>query len=433
MINRITLPTIKERRKLRLLVSWIRKGRNEGWFRQARRPVTINSYKNYLKSLKQGGWKYECKEIYIKKKPVGYFDFKYKNNKAEVLGLYLDKRFRGRGIGLYILSWLLKYLKDLKIKKVVLDIYSHNLVSIKLCSKAGFNLVDSKLEGHRKILVYELNLEAISENVIFARFHKAIAEYITKNLDLKGIKAILGAGSIARNFADFYSDIDLIFIVNNSFKNLKQLAGEHQLNEFNIDITVVSDTYLKQPISNLDSSLAQVIQESIVLYCQKGFERFIKRIQKLPKIERKRKLISLIFELGWLGFVPKSWRGKYKYGYKWYLPHDLPLIRNLPLQGDYIINYALDLIFQILFYLNWKHPFSPKWRLVNSFSLLILPRNFKEKIRKFYTKSNNFTRKANILIDFIEDIVKVLKNEKILQGNVYKKYIVTRDNYIYCH
>lgn len=431
MINKIALPSIKGGRKLKLLASWIHKGRRESWFKQDCKPVTVNSYKGYVKSIERSGWKYECKEIYVMGRPIGYFDFKYKNGIAEILGLYLEKRFRGKGVGFYVLSWLLRYLKDLKIKRVKLDIYSHNLASIKLCSKAGFSLAGSKPEGSRKVLVYELNLKNTPQCIILARLHKAIGEYIAKNLNSGEIKAILGAGSIARNFADAYSVIDLVVIVSDSFKKAKQLAGEHQINGFDIDITVVGETYLKQVASSLDPSLVQVIQESVVLYCQKGFKRVIRKIQKLSKAERREKLISLVFEIGWLGFIPKSWRGKYKYGYRWYLPYDLPLRRGFPLQGDYIINHVLDLILQLLFYLNWKYPASPKWRLVSSFSLPILPQNFEEKIKKFYIEPNNFIVKANILTSFVEDIVKILEDEKILQGNVYKEHIVTGENYIY--
>jgi phosphinothricin acetyltransferase len=54
------------------------------------------------------------------------------------ISIYLDEKFRGRGIGKQVLNHAMESCADLKIKTLLGFIFAHNLSSVELFKKAGF-------------------------------------------------------------------------------------------------------------------------------------------------------------------------------------------------------------------------------------------------------------------------------------------------------
>ena len=71
---------------------------------------------------------YQCFIVGYDTLSIGYFDFCCKNTSAELFGIYLEKDFRGNGIGQYLLRWITAYLRESHFKKLRSKIYEHNSV-----------------------------------------------------------------------------------------------------------------------------------------------------------------------------------------------------------------------------------------------------------------------------------------------------------------
>jgi len=103
------------------------------------------------------------------KKPVGYaivtynFDLEYGGVEALLTDLYVDKRYRNKGIGSLALYEIEDFCRERGIRAIELQVQHHNKSAATFYRKAGFRVLP------RKVLLLEVRSEAI------ARAHRASA------------------------------------------------------------------------------------------------------------------------------------------------------------------------------------------------------------------------------------------------------------------
>jgi ribosomal protein S18 acetylase RimI-like enzyme len=103
------------------------------------------------------------------KKPVGYaivtynFDLEYGGMEALLTDLYVEKRYRNKGIGSLALYEIEDFCRERGIRAIELQVQHHNKAAATFYRKAGFRILP------RKVLVLEVRSEAV------ARAHRATA------------------------------------------------------------------------------------------------------------------------------------------------------------------------------------------------------------------------------------------------------------------
>jgi ribosomal protein S18 acetylase RimI-like enzyme len=103
------------------------------------------------------------------KKAVGYaivtynFDLEYGGMEALLTDLYVEKRYRNKGIGSLALYEIEDFCRERGIRAIELQVQHHNKAAATFYRKAGFRILP------RKVLVLEVRSEAV------ARAHRATA------------------------------------------------------------------------------------------------------------------------------------------------------------------------------------------------------------------------------------------------------------------
>jgi ribosomal protein S18 acetylase RimI-like enzyme len=101
------------------------------------------------------------------KKPVGYaivtynFDLEYSGMEALLTDLYVDKRYRNKGIGSLALYEIEDFCRERGIRAIELQVQHHNKSAAIFYRKAGFRVLP------RRVLLMEVRSEAV------ARAHRA--------------------------------------------------------------------------------------------------------------------------------------------------------------------------------------------------------------------------------------------------------------------
>ena len=428
-----------------LLARWIEHGRQERVFRSGPQ-ITRQSLAAFQESLRAGSDGYECLVICVEDgAPAGYLDFRVKGQIGEVLGLYLEPRFRGRRFGPHLLRWTLAVLRERSCRCVEIEIYNDNIPSLLACRAAGFTRDEhrDKEEDGRNIYVMTrpiFPLEFLSPNNRFRYMisangrlfhedlyfhHLAIADAITEWLrHVQGVEVVLGLGSIAHRFADSWSDLDLGVLGRDS--GLRQLRpGEQRLAGLSVDLFVV----------DLDTSLPkewkverrQAFEEAVVLYAANPeLLASIHEAVRLAETERVERIGELLLELGWIGFQPRSWFGGTRYGYKWEVPYDLWLRRGSIESAHSTVHRALDLVLQLIFLANSRHVPDAKWRRYLVCELRWLPNDFEVLMRSIEAcqpSPESFESRAQSLLDVIDPLVAYLESEGAIAKDLYTDYL----------
>jgi GNAT superfamily N-acetyltransferase len=103
------------------------------------------------------------------RKPVGYaivtynFDLEYGGVEALLTDLYVDKRYRNKGIGSLALYEIEDFCRERGIRAIELQVLHHNKSAATFCRKAGFHILP------RKVFLLDVRSEAV------ARAHRASA------------------------------------------------------------------------------------------------------------------------------------------------------------------------------------------------------------------------------------------------------------------
>lgn len=265
------------------IADWLRKGRAENAFRAGVDP-TDQSLKDYHRSVRKNGWKYRCLIIEDGARPVGYVDFRWKGVSGEIIGLYIEKKSRRRRLGSHSLAVSVERLRAADCRHVHVEIYEGNMPSQSACACAGFvrHRVADRVEEGRQVGCWRRQLQPlqrlqpanprfqslVGENIF--EHHAAAAFILTQHLArIPGVGAVLGLGSLGRNFADHSSDIDLM-VLGHGEGLIHLPTGEHFVAGTSVDLFGVDLD--SAPVSQWNADRREALLESVVLYRAANFQ-----------------------------------------------------------------------------------------------------------------------------------------------------------------
>ncbi len=79
---------------------------------------------------------------------IGFADVHPDSSHGHVLGMFVDERFRGRGVGTALLEVLIEWARQKKLPSLSLHVFPHNLRAIALYRRAGF-IEQSRIAGFK--------------------------------------------------------------------------------------------------------------------------------------------------------------------------------------------------------------------------------------------------------------------------------------------
>jgi hypothetical protein len=246
---------------------------------------------------------------------------------------------------------------------------------------------------------------------------------------LPGVQAVLGLGSVARGFADAWSDLDLAVILRGG--RGVPWRGERWFAGVSVDLYAVD--LQASPIAGWDESRRQAFEEGIVLYSGPGFSLpAFRQALRLDERARREALVELLFKIGWLGFEPRGWYSRVVHGYRWALPHDLWLARGSVPAAHVMVDRVLDYTFELLFLINGRRPVDPKWRRYLVEHLSWLPPSFSRGLATLEGARRDhrgFGVRARVLHELVEAAVKELIRRGDLPKTPYDSILRTVGEY----
>ncbi len=436
--NRLVTVTPMMKKEASLVARWVMEGRRVGVFRQGER-VTGRSLFNFQQDQEKDGWAYEIMVVRDGSSPLGYFDMRRKAARAEILGIFVEPGFRKQRLGRYLLRYAIAMLRERGAKEVSVEILANNEPSLRMSASVGFKPTRSfkhSADPERTLVLSrpidswprisrEIPRYRLLRGKSFYFHHAAVAETLLGVFTQDpGVELVLGLGSLARGFGDEWSDLDLA-VLGRELCLDRLWRGENWLAGLCVDLFLVDLD--SSPPGNWDPDRRQAYEESRVLFCRPGFQ--LKALQKSLKLssgERRRGIYDALFRIGWLGFEPRAWYMKTHYGYLWSLPPDEWMHRGCTASAHITVDRVVDILFQILFLLNWQHIPDAKWRRFLVPGLEILPGDFLVKLEKIETLPRNAKQlkaRIDLLLSLVEDAVSILSEQAILRGDLYRAFL----------
>jgi RimJ/RimL family protein N-acetyltransferase len=412
---------------------WVNAGRREGRF-VGSPTVNADDHRRYARQLTRQGFKQHWLIVELHGKASGYLNLAVRRGTGEILGIYLEPGVRGSGLGAHLLRGAVGLLREAGCREVQAHIFADNHPALRAAHHAGFRDDPARQDmvDKRKSLLLrqaltpwqrlspkrQSYLRVQGQNVFF--HHVALAEaLIGQFAAVPGALAILGQGSLARGFADSFSDLDLVLVG----KGLSRLPwrGERWLAGVSVDLYAV-DLQSARPEA-WGSVCKQAFQESVVLWSSAAFDlRAFSDSLALKRRERRDALCELIFKMGWLGFSPSRWFGKVVRGYHWSLPHDLWLRRGSLASAHTTVDRVLDYLLELLFFLNGERPPDAKWRRYLVTDLSFTPPGFAkqlDRVERTARDERGFAARAKALRACIDATIEELEARGDLAANLY--------------
>lgn len=231
--------------------------------------------------------------------------------------------------------------------------------------------------------------------------------YIEKIKLNKDVIGIMHLGGIARGYADEHSDIDLALF---SMTPLNITLGE-QLTEEGYDLeifnVVINDSWV-----NWGPIQKEAYEEGYIIYDPTGkVSEFINKALNYDDHYRVSEMLRLIFKIAWHGWIYTPFRQKYIKGYHWILPEDLWFQRKKEYNAYYLTQICVYDYIELLYVINRKWTPDYKWRLVKSFNLPLLPKEYESKILYLINESwNEFTwnKKREVFQSLIDETISTI-------------------------
>jgi RimJ/RimL family protein N-acetyltransferase len=429
-------------RDLAAIARWIVLGRREGAFR-GQPALTPAELRRYQRTQGTDGWGYSCIVIEDGATPIGYADYRLRGARGEMLGMYIERRARQRRYARHIARWMAADLRERGCRDVTTHVYADNGPSQRALAAAGFSARRSRRERGRRLVIMGRKLSPLPRlgrtEPLYARLsgethylhHVALAEALAEGMRRRARPdLILGLGSLARGFADAWSDLD-IAVVGPARGIARLWRGERWFAGVSLDLHGVDPA--AAPAHTWDDGRREALQESVVLWSRTpGAGAALARAVRLREPERKRRMRELVFKIGWSGFEPLGWFDRPRHGYRWALPHDLWMRRGCADSAHATIDRVLDHLLELLFLMNKRHAPDPKWRRYLATGLAWLPAHFEQRlavIERGPRGKVGFARRASAMLAAVEATTDRLIAEGILDADIYTPYLRTSGEY----
>ncbi len=425
------------------LADWINRGRREGSFAG---PPQVNaaSLQRYFVRLERSVQRHVCLVFEGERRPLGYANFVAQGAHGELLGLYLEPQARGARLGSYVVRRAAAELRSWGCRTLRAQVFADNVPSLRACAAAGLARDprrDTTHEGRRcHVLQRRLaRLEATTapypsyaklrgENCYL--HHLTIADALASTFARRpGVEAVLGLGSLARGFADAFSDLDLGLIGRGLAA--PPWRGERWICGVSVDLYAID--LERAPVRHWDPTRKQAFEESVVLHASAGFRLApFRRALRLGARERREAVCERLFQIGWLGFAPRRWFGETVRNYRWISPHDLWLRRGSLASAHLTIDRAFEIALELRFLLDGRRPPDAKWRRYLLADLSRSPARSSTllgEIERSARDPRGFERRAQALLTWIDELVREFERRGELPEDMYRSLLRVAPEY----
>jgi len=258
-------------------------------------------------------------------------------------------------------------------------------------------------------------------------FKKAANEIV---MNLRTHDSVIGAlytGGIVREFADKYSDVDVIIFLQHEDPSVRVQAhslSKETESKYNVETDIeihVLYTYMKM---NWNEYLKWDLSNSVIVFDKDG--TVTELLAKKLKVPEEEWLFRIALEMTYV-----SW-------YCFPLESNIPSMIDLwedrgdPISAQYAVTYTLDMIVETLYNINRSFLPAPKWRMQYTQTLNWIPDNFIEAVRDAMLireiSIEDTRRRAEILAPIWKQMLGRIYDEfgmdYEMAGNIYVKKVL---------
>jgi len=257
------------------------------------------------------------------------------------------------------------------------------------------------------------------------RLFRQVAErLVSKITGSNNVAGVIFLGGLARGFADKYSDIDIIVLLNKEDQLLRREIHNMGLEERNssgldIDLEIhylnAFQRWKWDETDRWDFSHAEIVHDP------RGQIRKLLEVRlKVPEKFWVKRIVTCAEYMKWYCCPPVA--GVCTIAEAWIDRGDL-------LSAHYCLNYAIDLLLKTVFALNKEFLPPPKWRIFYFQNLSWLPRKYKILKQAISIKDlsiEEFRRRQNALGEMWRAVLPMIQEETGLDLDQINKYYVER-------
>jgi len=253
---------------------------------------------------------------------------------------------------------------------------------------------------------------------------KEIGELLKRKIgSCEGVSGIVFMGGLIRGFADKYSDVDIIVLLEERDENLRERirkigSDEHRRSGVDVDLEVhfLEDFRAQKwnEIGRWDFSNA-----SIVFDREGEVQKFLRTKLSVPSSFWLKRVVVYGQYVGWYCCSPEK--------------NAETLVETWVDRGDlvsahYCLNYALTLLIRIIFALNREFLPPPKWEMFYSYSLKWLPKCYERLVGEALTVRNlskpDLDRRLRAARELWREILPKIREETGLTPELISKQYV---------
>lgn len=206
---------------------------------------------------------------------------------------------------------------------------------------------------------------------------KIATEFLERMQENHNVEGVMFLGSLARNYADKYSDIDVAVFSKSRLKGLK--VGEQLVDGWDLEVFNIS---MDKGFDNWSEIKREAYAEGKIVFDRTGeVSRFITNALEYKDEYKMDRIVELVYDLAWHGWVYSEYRDEKVKGYHWILPEDLWFKREYPENAMYLGIHCTQLLMELAFavYKKWTPDY--KWRWIRINQIDDLPENIKHKFK----------------------------------------------------
>jgi predicted nucleotidyltransferase len=213
------------------------------------------------------------------------------------------------------------------------------------------------------------------------RKFKQMAERLTSGvLAYRGVAGVIFVGGLVRGFADRYSDVDIVVLLNRRDEDLrKQLKkiGSNEQERSCVDVDLEVHFLEDFSTSKWDETTKWDFSQARIVFDPQGkIKKLFNEKLRVPEGFWTKRIVICAEYLKWYCCPPEE--DMKTMVEAWVARGDL-------VSAHYCVNYALDLLMSVVFALNKRFLPPQKWRIFYSYSLKWLPKGYKRLIEETMT------------------------------------------------
>jgi len=254
-------------------------------------------------------------------------------------------------------------------------------------------------------------------------FRRITQSLVARIATYRGVAGIVLLGGLVRGFTDKSSDLDItVFLSKRDERLRKQICeiGSDKQERFKIDVDLEVhslEDFRKRQWSETDKW--DFSNSKIVLDPEGKIKELLKQKLRSPQSFWTRRLVVCAEYLKWYCCPPKDNVGSITE--TWVDRGDL-------LAAHYCLNYAVDLLIEMIFALNREYLPPPKWRMFYSYRLPWLPESYRKPIEQaMNAKTLSLTeikRRLEVIREMWRKILPKLEEETGMTQDQLSKYYV---------